>query len=601
MTSSVIQSDYPLHILVWNDNHEELDKLLSKGEYDIEKIDPRGRTPVHLAVTLGHLNCAKVLFQHGANANVENSRYWTVVQEAVCTGDPEILQLCLQYRDYQRYTCRSEGVPLLLQKLTEAPDFYVEMKWEFASWVPLVARMCPSDTYRVWKSGSNVRIDTTLLGFDNTNWQRGNRSFVFKGGMESAIVMEIDHDARQVFQETMRVLPEPPDISFLRPSDDAVAARITAPIVTTSKSGLWGWRSDKAENVNGYDCKVFSASNVELVTKTRTEHLTDQDKIQCKKNSKNPLESLFGMAEKEEKAQGAMANGDLSTVSHNPCNITPEEYFNKAYDLQGKDIGRPIEQTKKVQKFRAQLWLSENYPLSLPEQVIPIIDLMATHNAHFRKLKDFITLQLPSGFPVKIEIPLFHVLNARITFGNIFGTDEPARGVTTISEEEEDNKIYCVVDESCFDIPSGYSVIGETHHERLRDEDDELLQFAIQQSLLEAGTESDQVTLWEALNKSQTNSVGMRSLQSEEERMLQQAIEESMKSAGQFPASSPSEQRPLPPVPQETQDQSYQGMIDEQMQLALELSKRELEEIERRCKQEEEELDRILKLSLTEK
>ena len=51
--------------------------------------------------------------------------------------------------------------------------------------------------------------------------------------MESAIVMEIDHDARQVFQETMRVLPEPPDISFLRPSDDAVAARITAPIVTT--------------------------------------------------------------------------------------------------------------------------------------------------------------------------------------------------------------------------------------------------------------------------------------------------------------------------------------------------------------------------------
>jgi len=55
--------------------------------------------------------------------------------------------------------------------------------------------------------------------------------------------------------------------------------------------------------------QVFSASNVELVTKTRTEHLTDQDKIQCKKNSKNPLESLFGMAEKEEKAQGAMANG----------------------------------------------------------------------------------------------------------------------------------------------------------------------------------------------------------------------------------------------------------------------------------------------------
>lgn len=35
-------------------------------------------------------------------------------------------------------------------------------------------------------------------------------------------------------------------------------------------------------------------------------------------------------------------------------------------------------------------------------QVLPIIDLMAATNAHFRKLREFITLQLPAGFPVKI-------------------------------------------------------------------------------------------------------------------------------------------------------------------------------------------------------
>ena len=45
--------------------------------------------------------------------------------------------------------------------------------------------------------------------------------------------MEFDHDARQVFSETIQVLPSPPDVSFLRPSEQAVVARLTSPIVTT--------------------------------------------------------------------------------------------------------------------------------------------------------------------------------------------------------------------------------------------------------------------------------------------------------------------------------------------------------------------------------
>lgn len=59
---------------------------------------------------------------------------------------------------------------------------------------------------------------------------------------------------------------------------------------------------------------------------------------------------------------------------------------------------------------QATLWLSEDYPLSLQEQIMPIVDLMAISSSHFAKLKDFIQMQLPAGFPVKIgKIILIHI------------------------------------------------------------------------------------------------------------------------------------------------------------------------------------------------
>ena len=55
---------------------------------------------------------------------------------------------------------------------------------------------------------------------------------------------------------------------------------------------------------------MFCATNVELITKTRTEHLTEQDKKNSKK-SRTPIESFLGIAEQHDKMQGATANGVL--------------------------------------------------------------------------------------------------------------------------------------------------------------------------------------------------------------------------------------------------------------------------------------------------
>ena len=356
--------------------------------------------------------------------------------------------------------------------------------------------MCPSDTYRVYKQGSQVRIDTTLLGFDQTNWVRGNRTYIFSGRENGADLYEIDHDTRTVYCEEMKILSLEELETYVQ-SDEQISARLVTPLVLTyldtdkinferSKGGFWGWGgSEKVETVSGYECKVFGAHNVELITKTRTEHMTEEDKKRAK-STKNPMQSFLGMAEVEVKQSVAASDESSEYFSaNNPCCISPEEYFSSD-DLESRDIGRPKEMTCKVQKFQAQLWLSEEYPLSLQEQVMPIVDLMAISNTHFQKLKDFITCSFPSGFPVKIEIPLFHVLNARITFGNIFGLTNGVEGITVL-QEEDDNRTTCVVNDDVFDIPSDYSKIGGQSSDQARrrheDDDDQLLQYALRESM----------------------------------------------------------------------------------------------------------------------
>lgn len=70
--------------------------LLLSIQTDLESLDPRGRTPLHLAVTLGHLDCARVLLQHGADVSKENRNGWTgeKTMEFICGTVGCILDGC---------------------------------------------------------------------------------------------------------------------------------------------------------------------------------------------------------------------------------------------------------------------------------------------------------------------------------------------------------------------------------------------------------------------------------------------------------------------------------------------------------------------------
>ncbi|EHH66700.1 hypothetical protein EGM_03743 [Macaca fascicularis] len=522
---------------------------------NVEAVDPRGRTLLHLAVSLGHLESARVLLRHKADVTKENRQGWTVLHEAVSTGDPEMVYTVLQHRDYHNTSMALEGVPELLQKILEV--FYLALEFfsvvHFSPPVPLVSRICPNDVCRIWKSGAKLRVDITLLGFENMSWIRGRRSFIFKGEDNWAELMEVNHDDKVVTTEHFDLSQEMERLTLdlMKPKSREVERRLTSPVINTSldtkniafertKSGFWGWRTDKAEVVNGYEAKVYTVNNVNVITKIRTEHLTEEEKKRYKAD-RNPLESLLGTVEHQFGAQG-----DLTTecaTANNPTAITPDEYFNEEFDLKDRDIGRPKELTIRTQKFKAMLWMCEEFPLSLVEQVIPIIDLMARTSAHFARLRDFIKLEFPPGFPVKIAS---HITNFE-------------------------------VDQSVFEIPESYYVQDNGRNVHLQDEDYEIMQFAIQQSLLESSRSQELSGPASNGGISQTNTY---------DAQYERAIQESLLTSteGLCPSAL-----------------SETSRFDNDLQLAMELSAKELEERELRLQEEEAELQQVLQLSLTDK
>jgi ankyrin repeat domain-containing protein, putative len=98
---------------------------------------------------------------------------------------------------------------------------------------------------------------------------------------------------------------------------------------------------------------------------------------------------------------------------------------------------------------------------------------------------------------------LLHILNARITFGNIFSIEKSVEGVTLINDEFD---TACVIAESHFEIPPGYRVLGSDQSMGMQwgnDSEDEMVQMLLNQS--EDGIDENQVSLWEAIKHPDTD------------------------------------------------------------------------------------------------
>ncbi|KAH8034782.1 hypothetical protein HPB51_002196 [Rhipicephalus microplus] len=372
-----------------------------------------------------------LLLAHNAPVKVKNSQGWNSLAEAVSYGDRQTILSLLRKLKQQSREAMDFRRPDLVRILELMGDFYMELKWDFQSWIPLVSRILPSDICKIHKKGSNIRLDTTLVDFNDMKWERGDITFLFTGNDKPSKSLTVLDNNLKVYQnvryeDTETEIEDEVDILM---SSDIVAGQISTKTVTfqRAQSG-WLMREDKTEMVGKFLADFYSISGLTFESRKRREHLTEEDLHKNRAIIESFTRGNTMVLENSEPQR----RKSLPPPSRR--DVTFEEYIS-ATPGNPPILGRqPVcKTTTKV--FKATLAMSQNFPLTV-NSLLNVLEVIAPFK-HFNKLREFVQMKLPPGFPVKIDIPILPTVTARITFQDF---------------EFRDN-----IDDALFEIPSNYS------------------------------------------------------------------------------------------------------------------------------------------------
>ena len=355
-----------------------------------------------------------------------------------------------------------------------------------------------------------MRVDTSLVDFEKSrlSWKRGSLSLLFhftadkekapgagRWSRESRIkgsvrAVAMDHIHR-VYTQLSRddgddaANPHPhgraEDAEDLEERiDDLMSSPLTAftsPGVVEfvrQKSGIWGWRSDKHEDIHGYQCRVYDVKNLNLQTEKRVEHLTQEEREDLEQLHKAIAVGEEELKKKIEEDKAAHAGEDggadgqvegegegedegeraLQRVPEEgkevlqmieepkkphrhslppppPPSISYDEYFqdNAAFApfvlynpatqahpfLLPPLLSRPHQTTSSKRTFSAAVWMTDDFPLKT-DTVVSLLDLVAPHQRHVEKVRNFLEQRLPPGFPMRVKVPIVPTVTADLQF-----------------------------------------------------------------------------------------------------------------------------------------------------------------------------------------
>ncbi|TKY52091.1 Ankyrin repeat domain-containing protein 13B [Spatholobus suberectus] len=251
----------------------------------IDRRDVPGReTPLHLAVRLRDPISAEILMCAGADWSLQNENGWSALQEAVCTREEAVAVIIARHYQPLAWAKWCRRLPRIVASAARIRDFYMEISFHFeSSVIPFIGRIAPSDTYRIWKRGSNLRADMTLAGFDGFRIQRSDQTFLFLGegyasedgslSLPPGSLLALAHKEKEITNALEGAGTQPSEAEVNHEVSLMSQTNMYRPGIDVTQAELvphLNWRrQEKTEMVGNWKAKVFDMLHVMVSVKSR--------------------------------------------------------------------------------------------------------------------------------------------------------------------------------------------------------------------------------------------------------------------------------------------------------------------------------------------
>ena len=310
-------------------------------------------------------------------------------------------------------------------------DFYVELEWKIE--IPVLSFLCPKDRIKIWKKGTQIRIDTTFVNFQKLSVIRENNSHYIKQ-LPNSDIFEIFKCSRdkQIKYNYYEPLDNEEKEVIVKEILNRKRVKGNFKILKCELKECLSFFDDKKvfEKINGKNAQKFEV-NLEVQIELHPDEILIYNQLYCDNYLNKDINIIKGKKKVKE---------------------NKSKYIEKINEY---DSDIKVHSTKKV--LKAYCWAIPNGPIHSGD-FLAMINSISSMNDVTEKMREFFgqpqlqELIQQNYFPIKIKIPYNIFVDFTVNFDNFIQFDqdetnfykdifEPLESYKIVKRKDEENLV----------------------------------------------------------------------------------------------------------------------------------------------------------------